>query len=128
MNESAVYNESDLAPFQKRLGELREIVRHDKVSGKHPEAMTKLLDRELNDCGTSAAVYIPHPRAYTHSPTFPRIPRTVHSPHHDSKTLLALHRQHAEGHEGVPERVVRGTRTCPRTLGHSPTAAGCDRC
>lgn len=51
MNESAVYNEPDLAPFQKRLADLREIVRKDKESGKHPEAMTKLLDRKLNECG-----------------------------------------------------------------------------
>ena len=54
MNESAVYNESDLAPFQKRLSDLRAIVRKDKESGKHPEAMTKLLDRKLNECGTIA--------------------------------------------------------------------------
>ena len=51
MNESAVYNESDLAPFQKRLDELRDIVRSDKESGKHPAAMTKLLDRQLKECG-----------------------------------------------------------------------------
>jgi len=51
MNESAVYNESDLAPFQKRISDLRGIVRKDKESGKHPEAMTKLLDRKLNECG-----------------------------------------------------------------------------
>ena len=53
MNESTVYNESDLAPFSKRVDELREMVRHDKESGKHPEAMTKLLDRQLKECGTS---------------------------------------------------------------------------
>ena len=40
MNESAVYNEADLAPFQKRLDELRDIVHGDKASGKHPEGMT----------------------------------------------------------------------------------------
>lgn len=51
MNESAVYNESDLAPFQKRLSDLRGIVHKDKESGKHPEAMTRLLDRKLNECG-----------------------------------------------------------------------------
>ncbi|THH04533.1 hypothetical protein EW145_g5450 [Phellinidium pouzarii] len=50
MNESAVYNESDLAPFQRRLDELRDIVRGDKESGKHPVAMTKLLDRQLKEC------------------------------------------------------------------------------
>ena len=52
MNESAVYNESDLASFHKRLTELRAIVRNDKESGKHPEAMTTLLERQLNECGT----------------------------------------------------------------------------
>ncbi|EGN91978.1 hypothetical protein SERLA73DRAFT_191749 [Serpula lacrymans var. lacrymans S7.3] len=50
MNESAVYNESDLAPFHRRLHELRQIVQHDAESGKHPEAMTKLLERQFNEC------------------------------------------------------------------------------
>ncbi|KAA1470329.1 hypothetical protein DENSPDRAFT_836110 [Dentipellis sp. KUC8613] len=50
MNESAVYNESDLAPFQRRLNELRNIIKHDAESGKHSEAMTKLLERQLGDC------------------------------------------------------------------------------
>jgi hypothetical protein len=52
MNESAVYNESDLAPFQRRLGELRQIVQRDAEGGKHPEALTKLLERQLNECGS----------------------------------------------------------------------------
>jgi len=52
MEESAVYNESDLGPFQRRLQELRSIVQQDADSGKHPEAMTKLLQRQLNECGT----------------------------------------------------------------------------
>ena len=51
MNESAVYNESDLAPFHRRLGELRAIVKSDSDSGKHPEALIKLLERQLNECG-----------------------------------------------------------------------------
>ncbi|KIM55991.1 hypothetical protein SCLCIDRAFT_1220643, partial [Scleroderma citrinum Foug A] len=50
MEESGVYNESDLAPFQRRLQELRSIVQQDADSGKHPEAMTKLLQRQLNEC------------------------------------------------------------------------------
>ncbi|EIN06053.1 hypothetical protein PUNSTDRAFT_115424 [Punctularia strigosozonata HHB-11173 SS5] len=50
MNESSVYNESDLAPFHRRLSELRYIVQHDAESGKHPRAMTTLLERQLNDC------------------------------------------------------------------------------
>jgi hypothetical protein len=48
MNESAVYNESDLAPFHRRLNELRQIVQH---GSKHPDALTKLLERQLNECG-----------------------------------------------------------------------------
>jgi hypothetical protein len=52
MNESAVYTESDLKSFRTRLDELREIVRNDTESGLHPPAMTKLLDRKLNECGT----------------------------------------------------------------------------
>ncbi|KAI0741397.1 hypothetical protein C8Q80DRAFT_1194230 [Daedaleopsis nitida] len=50
MDESGVYNESDLAPFHRRLAELRNILQHDVESGKHPPAMTKLLERQLNDC------------------------------------------------------------------------------
>lgn len=50
MEESGVYNESDLAPFQRRLGELHYIVQQDAESGKHPEAMTKLLERQFNEC------------------------------------------------------------------------------
>lgn len=50
MNESAVYNESDLAPFHRRLGELRHIVQHDGERGKHPKPLIKLLERQLNEC------------------------------------------------------------------------------
>lgn len=50
MNESGVYSESDLAPFQRRLNDLRQIVQHDAETGKHAEALTKLLERQLNDC------------------------------------------------------------------------------
>lgn len=51
MDESAVYNESDLAPFHRRLAELRNIVQSDSQTGKHPSALTKLLERQLNECG-----------------------------------------------------------------------------
>ena len=51
MNESAVYNESDLAPFHQRLGELRQIVQNDYETGKHPKPLIKLLERQLNECG-----------------------------------------------------------------------------
>ncbi|KAF9515098.1 hypothetical protein BS47DRAFT_1294272 [Hydnum rufescens UP504] len=51
MNESAVYSESDLHPFQQRVEELRVIIRDDAESGKHPVAMTTLLERKLNKCG-----------------------------------------------------------------------------
>lgn len=50
MEESGVYNESDLAPFQRRLQELRDIVQHDAESEKHPKALTTLLERQLNEC------------------------------------------------------------------------------
>ncbi|KAK7445372.1 hypothetical protein VKT23_014789 [Stygiomarasmius scandens] len=50
MNESAVYNESDLAPFQKRIADLRQILQRDASEGKHPEAIIKLLERQLNKC------------------------------------------------------------------------------
>ncbi|KII87517.1 hypothetical protein PLICRDRAFT_43170 [Plicaturopsis crispa FD-325 SS-3] len=50
MNESAVYNETDLVPFRRRLGELRAILRHDAESKRHPEALIKLLERQLNEC------------------------------------------------------------------------------
>ncbi|KAI0704334.1 hypothetical protein BC835DRAFT_1316734 [Cytidiella melzeri] len=50
MNESGIYNESDLEPFHKRIAELRQIVQQDAESGKHPVAMTTLLERQLNEC------------------------------------------------------------------------------
>ncbi|KZS94489.1 hypothetical protein SISNIDRAFT_453412 [Sistotremastrum niveocremeum HHB9708] len=50
MNESSVYNESDLRPFQNRLQELRDIVRRGIETGSDPEAMTTLLERQLNEC------------------------------------------------------------------------------
>ncbi|KAF8159603.1 hypothetical protein B0H34DRAFT_782295 [Crassisporium funariophilum] len=50
MNESAVYNEADLAPFHRRLNELRQIVQQDAENAKHPKALTKLLERQLNEC------------------------------------------------------------------------------
>lgn len=56
MNESAVYSETDLTTFQQRLEELREIVRKDAESGLHPEAMTRLLERQLHECGSSFPV------------------------------------------------------------------------
>jgi len=52
MNESGVYNEADLDPFHQRLGELRQIIQSDVESGKHPLAMIKLLERQLNECDT----------------------------------------------------------------------------
>jgi hypothetical protein len=54
MNESGVYNEADLDPFHQRLGELRQIIQSDVESGKHPLAMIKLLERQLNECGLSS--------------------------------------------------------------------------
>ncbi|KAG6850792.1 hypothetical protein H0H93_008830 [Arthromyces matolae] len=50
MNESAVYNESDLAPFHRRLNDLRNIIQHDMEHGKHPKPLIKLLERQLNEC------------------------------------------------------------------------------
>jgi len=50
MNESAVYSEIDLTTSKRRLEELRDIVLRDAESGLHPEAMTKLLERQLNEC------------------------------------------------------------------------------
>ncbi|KAF8498738.1 hypothetical protein F5888DRAFT_1691501 [Russula emetica] len=49
MDESSVYNESDLAPFRRRLNDLHTIIKSDSESGKHPDAMTKLLERQLWD-------------------------------------------------------------------------------
>jgi NTP pyrophosphatase (non-canonical NTP hydrolase) len=47
MNESALYNETDLVPFHRRLNELRQIVQKDS---KQPKALTKLLERQLQEC------------------------------------------------------------------------------
>jgi hypothetical protein len=51
MDESSVYNESVLTPFRQRINDLRAIIKSDSESGKHPEAMTKLLERQLWDSG-----------------------------------------------------------------------------
>lgn len=50
MNESGVYNEGDLNPFHKRIAELRQIIKNDEESKRHPKAMIKLLERQLKDC------------------------------------------------------------------------------
>ena len=60
MNESALYNESDLAPFHRRLNELRQIVQQDS---KQPKALTKLLERQLHECGMSST-FICHPLSF----------------------------------------------------------------
>ncbi|KAN0137097.1 Protein of unknown function (DUF2408) domain containing protein [Lactarius tabidus] len=51
MDESSVYNESDLAPFRRRLNDLHSIIKSDSESGKHSDAMTRLLERQLSECG-----------------------------------------------------------------------------
>jgi len=58
MDESSVYNESDLAPFHRRLNDMRTIIKSDSESGKHPEAMTKLLERLLGGCGMSSRLHL----------------------------------------------------------------------
>ncbi|TFK74944.1 hypothetical protein BDN72DRAFT_955296 [Pluteus cervinus] len=52
MNESAVYNESDLLPFRRRLGELRQIIQVDveSTTGKNPKPLVELLGRQLSEC------------------------------------------------------------------------------
>ncbi|KAF8825861.1 hypothetical protein HHX47_DHR6000447 [Lentinula edodes] len=50
MNESAVYNEADLAPFRRRISDLRQILQRDANESKHPEAILKLLERQLSKC------------------------------------------------------------------------------
>ena len=57
MNESAVYNESDLAPFHRRLNELRQIVQRNTGEGKEPDALTKLLVRQLNECSKQTILF-----------------------------------------------------------------------
>ena len=56
MNESGVYNEVDLNPFHKRIAELRQIIKDDEVSKRHPKAMIKLLERQLKICGAYALI------------------------------------------------------------------------
>jgi hypothetical protein len=58
MSESGVYNESDLVPFQRRLGGLHQIVQQDAEQGKHPKALTTLLERQLNECGTVSTNWV----------------------------------------------------------------------
>lgn len=67
MNESAVYNEADLKPFQKRLAELRQIVQQDGEHAKNPKAVTKLLERQLNECGLYRIITSTAPRSHATS-------------------------------------------------------------
>ena len=60
MDESSVYNESDLAPFRRRLNDLRTIIKSDSESGKHSVAMTKLLERQLWDSGVFPSLAVHH--------------------------------------------------------------------
>lgn len=48
MRESMVYSEADLGPFQKRLEDLRQVVKDDAAN--NPPAMVQLLERKLNQC------------------------------------------------------------------------------
>jgi hypothetical protein len=55
MNESGVYTEADLQPFQDRISELKTIIVEDGdgESETHidtPPAFRKLLLRKLDDC------------------------------------------------------------------------------
>ncbi|KIK61634.1 hypothetical protein GYMLUDRAFT_84776 [Collybiopsis luxurians FD-317 M1] len=50
MNESAVYNEADLVPFRKRISDLRQNLQRHASENKHPEAILKLLERQLSKC------------------------------------------------------------------------------
>lgn len=98
MNESAIYNESDLAPFTRRLEQLRKLIKHDAESGKHPVAMTKLLERQLGECGgyitcSSVMLSIP-PFHHTPIPCHTSLPPTAaprmcsgcHTGHHALST------------------------------------------
>ncbi|KIY52826.1 hypothetical protein FISHEDRAFT_18746, partial [Fistulina hepatica ATCC 64428] len=48
MSDSAVYSETDLVPFRRRLEALGAIV-HAGAAAK-PDSLTKLLERQYNDC------------------------------------------------------------------------------
>ncbi|TIC70162.1 hypothetical protein E3Q01_00051 [Wallemia mellicola] len=50
LDESGVYTQNDLKPFQDRLTHLSAIIKRDRENGKHPDQMTKFLLRRLEDC------------------------------------------------------------------------------
>ena len=64
MNESGIYTEADLKPFQERLGELKAIIKsghgfagtmegaQEEVEERE-EGLTKLLLAKWDDCGES---------------------------------------------------------------------------
>lgn len=54
--EAGVYTEIDLIPFEKRLKELREIIRKDNENGKSPAQLNKLMMRQLEGCGESSTI------------------------------------------------------------------------
>jgi len=49
--EAGTYTEADLVPFEKRLKELRAIIRKDTENGKSPHQLNKLMIRQLEGCG-----------------------------------------------------------------------------
>ena len=50
LEESGIYTQNDLKPFQDRLTQMSTIIKRDREHGKHPEQMTKFLLRRLYEC------------------------------------------------------------------------------
>jgi hypothetical protein len=101
MNESAVYNETDLVPFHKRLSELRQIVQQDGEHAKHPKSLTKLLERQLSECGT---------------PAFLSYSRLL-------KTWKPFFRGHSQATTRILGCSISRTRSSPPEVGHYSAAA-----
>ena len=75
VNESGIYTEADLKPYQARLVELREFIREGDPANKdeesrrgtvdemsderqRDEAMTKLMYEKWDECGTSLSPFL----------------------------------------------------------------------
>lgn len=124
MNESAVYTEADLKSFRSRLDELREIVRNDKESGLHPPAMTKLLDRKLNECGMSAA-----PISFSSTVINPNGTRNLtQAARKLTKLLFTVFRRDVIRSAGFIICVVSRTSPYPLATCDAASPASCPRC
>lgn len=57
MNETGAYTDQLIIPFRERLDALKEILKKDTESDKHPEPIVRLMMKKLDGVGE-----LPHAR------------------------------------------------------------------